>query len=250
MSLFHAVEKFPLLHQIADPAQLFPTSRKEAMGTRHIQNVLFLFLLGASSLTCTYRGGKEQLGHKGISGKGVIWATHTHKGQMLYLIFFPVAQNLYCHKGISMSIEEDPSSTFNWTTEKVETCDNGALCQESVLLIKSGKMRKGKLGPVGGRVSVSVSLLFPLPRAKPEAHHPLSFPCLIIGARTAVLATKGCISEGTQAVTFAQHSPPPGIITVSYSNYCEDSLCNNQKNLVELWRPDVTPGTLGGGDGC
>ncbi|XP_019612162.2 testis-expressed protein 101 [Rhinolophus sinicus] len=130
------------------------------MGTHHIQTLLFLFLLGASSLA--------------------------------------LAQDLYCHKGISMSIEEDPRSTFNWTTEKVETCDNGSLCQESMLIIKSG-------------------------------------------ARTAVLATKGCISEGTQAVTFAQHSPPPGIITVSYSNYCEDSLCNNQKNLTELWRPDVTP---------
>lgn len=85
---------------------------------------------------------------------------------MLYLIFSPVAQDMYCHKGTSMSIEEDPRSTFNWTTEEVETCDNGSLCQESVLIIKSGKMRKGKLGQVGGRVSVSVSLLFPLPRAK------------------------------------------------------------------------------------
>lgn len=78
----------------------------------------------------------------------------------------PAAQNFYCHKGISMTIEEDPSSVFNWTTEKVETCDNGALCQESVLIIKSGKMRKGKRGWVGGRVTVSVSLLFPLPEAK------------------------------------------------------------------------------------
>ncbi|XP_019490175.1 PREDICTED: testis-expressed sequence 101 protein [Hipposideros armiger] len=130
------------------------------METHHIWDLLFLFLLGASSLT--------------------------------------MAQNLHCHKGVSMNVEEDPGSMFNWTTEKVETCDNGALCQESVLVIKSG-------------------------------------------AKTAVLATKGCISEGTQAMTFAQHSPPPGIITVSYSNYCEDPLCNNQKDLKELWRPGVIP---------
>lgn len=77
----------------------------------------------------------------------------------------PVAQHLYCHKGTSVNIEADPRSTFNWTTEKVETCDNGALCQESVLIIKSGNGRKGKLGWVGGRVTVSVSVLFPLPEA-------------------------------------------------------------------------------------
>ncbi|XP_014650608.1 PREDICTED: testis-expressed sequence 101 protein [Ceratotherium simum simum] len=130
------------------------------MGTCPLQGWLFLFLLGASSLT--------------------------------------LAKNLYCHKGVSVSIEEDPRNTFNWTTGKVETCDNGAFCQESVLLIKAG-------------------------------------------AKTAVLATKSCISEGTQAITFVQHSPPSGILTISYSNYCEDSLCNNREDLSELLKPEQTP---------
>ncbi|XP_046311426.1 testis-expressed protein 101 [Marmota monax] len=49
-----------------------------------------------------------------------------------------LAQHLYCHKGVYMDIEDDPAHTFNWTTEKVETCDNGELCQESVLMITAG----------------------------------------------------------------------------------------------------------------
>nr|KAF6408228.1 testis expressed 101 [Molossus molossus] len=104
------------------------------MGTRHAQGLLVLFLLGAS------------------------WT---------------LAQNLSCHKGTSLNIDDSPSTAFNWTTEKVETCDNGSLCQESALMIKAG-------------------------------------------TNAAILTTKGCSSEGTQAVTFVQHSPPPGIMIVSY----------------------------------
>uniref|UniRef100_A0A8C9PG89 Testis expressed 101 n=1 Tax=Spermophilus dauricus TaxID=99837 RepID=A0A8C9PG89_SPEDA len=103
----------------------------------------------------------------------------------LHLIFFPVAQHLYCHKGVYMNIEDDPAQTFNWTTEKVETCDNGELCQESVLMITAGKKR------------------------------------------TAVLATKGCFAQLMEAMTFVQHTSPPGLTAVSYSSYCEDPLCNS-----------------------
>ncbi|XP_006941251.3 testis-expressed protein 101 isoform X2 [Felis catus] len=129
------------------------------MGTRRAQSLLFLLLLGAPSLASV--------------------------------------QNLNCHKGVFTSIEEDPSSMFNWTTEKVESCEGGSFCQESLLMVKAG-------------------------------------------AQTAVLATKGCIYDGTQAVTYVQHSPPPGIITVSYTSYCEDSFCNGRKDLQELWRPAET----------
>nr|KAF6408227.1 testis expressed 101 [Molossus molossus] len=132
------------------------------MGTRHAQGLLVLFLLGAS------------------------WT---------------LAQNLSCHKGTSLNIDDSPSTAFNWTTEKVETCDNGSLCQESALMIKAG-------------------------------------------TNAAILTTKGCSSEGTQAVTFVQHSPPPGIMIVSYSSYCEDSLCNNRVNLPDLWNPSILPVTL------
>uniref|UniRef100_A0A8C9KU80 Testis expressed 101 n=1 Tax=Panthera tigris altaica TaxID=74533 RepID=A0A8C9KU80_PANTA len=134
-------------------------SLKDAMGTRRAQSLLFLLLLGAPSLASV--------------------------------------QNLHCHKGVFTSIEEDPSSMFNWTTEKVESCEGGSFCQESLLMVKAG-------------------------------------------AKTAVLATKGCIYDGTQAVTYVQHSPPPGIITVSYTSYCEDSFCNGRKDLQELWRPAET----------
>lgn len=60
------------------------------------------------------------------------------------------------------------------------------------------------------------------------------------------MGTKGCVTDGTQAVTYVQHSPPPGIITVSYSTYCEESLCNSRENLMELWREEETQGTQEG----
>ncbi|XP_029781102.1 testis-expressed protein 101 [Suricata suricatta] len=129
------------------------------MGTRAVQCLLFLLLLGAP--------------------------------------FLASVQNLKCHKGVSTSIEKDPSSVFNWTTEEAESCESGSFCQESLLMVKAG-------------------------------------------TKTAVLATKGCTSDGTQAVTYVQHSPPPGIITVSYTSYCDDSFCNNRKDLQELWRPEET----------
>ncbi|XP_066229743.1 testis-expressed protein 101 [Saccopteryx leptura] len=109
-----------------------------------------------------------------------------------------LAQDMYCHKSVAMTVEEDLSRTFTWGAETVETCDNGAFCQESVLLVKSG-------------------------------------------ARTAILATKSCISEGTESVTFVQHSPPPGIMIASYSSYCENPLCNNKNSLPDLWDLQVTP---------
>ncbi|XP_032341796.1 testis-expressed protein 101 [Camelus ferus] len=129
------------------------------MGTCYNQGLLLLFLLGAPTLTL---------------------------------------QNLKCQKATFKGIEEDPRDTFNWTTEKVETCDNGALCQETVLMIKSG-------------------------------------------INTVILATKGCSSEGTPEILFVQHAPPPGIFVVSYSNYCEEPLCNNRKDLYEIWSPEETP---------
>ncbi|XP_001499773.3 testis-expressed protein 101 [Equus asinus] len=127
------------------------------MGTRPLQGWLLLFLLGASPLS--------------------------------------LAQNLYCHQGVYISIEDDPRHAFNWTTGKVEACDNGSFCQESVLLIKAGN-------------------------------------------KTAVLASKGCTTEGSPAMTFIQHSPPPGIVTVSYSNYCEESFCNDMEDLLQIWKPE------------
>ncbi|KAI4534629.1 hypothetical protein MG293_015489 [Ovis ammon polii] len=48
-----------------------------------------------------------------------------------------LAQKLFCQKGTFTGIQEDPANTFNWTSEKVEACDNGALCQETILLVKT-----------------------------------------------------------------------------------------------------------------
>lgn len=60
------------------------------------------------------------------------------------------------------------------------------------------------------------------------------------------MATKGCTSDGAPAITFIQHTPAPGLVAVSYSNYCEDSFCNNKEDLHELWRTEEIDGTLGG----
>ncbi|KAM5236378.1 LOW QUALITY PROTEIN: testis-expressed protein 101 [Ctenodactylus gundi] len=94
----------------------------------------------------------------------------------LYFVFFPVANNLSCQKGVSVTVEENPGSTFNWTTDEVETCDNGALCQETIVMIKAA------------------------------------------GSMTAVLATKGCISDASEAITFIQHSASPGLVAISYNS--------------------------------
>ncbi|XP_012508815.1 PREDICTED: testis-expressed sequence 101 protein [Propithecus coquereli] len=130
------------------------------MGTCHIRGLLFLFLLGASASALAQ-------------------------------------QYLYCHKGVSVNIEEDPTNAFNWTTEKVETCDNGTVCQETALMIKAG-------------------------------------------TKTAVLVTKGCISGEMQILTFVQHTPPPGLVAVSYSSYCDDSFCNDKNSLFQFWNREET----------
>ncbi|TKC53885.1 hypothetical protein EI555_018640 [Monodon monoceros] len=124
----------------------------------------------------------------------------------LYLIFSPVAQNLHCQKSTFVGLEADPVETFNWTTDKAETCDNGALCQETVLMVKAA------------------------------------------GTKTAILATKGCSSDGAPAITFIQHTPAPGLVAVSYSNYCEDSFCNNKEDLHELWRTEEIDAPRGSTD--
>ncbi|KAM6154371.1 testis-expressed protein 101 [Erethizon dorsatum] len=106
-----------------------------------------------------------------------------------------VAQHLHCYKGVFVTIEEDPSNSFNWFTEEVETCDKRALCQETIVMITAGK-------------------------------------------KTAILATKGCIFEEAESVTFIQHSPPPGLVAVSYSNYCEESFCNNRESVAPFWKQE------------
>ena len=124
------------------------------MGACHFQGLLLLFFVGALTLismywSCGGGGGRgEWLGQGGwISGeKSDLWPRQRRTSAHLYLLFSPVAQKLFCQKGTFVGIQEDPATMFNWTSKKVETCDNGALCQETILLIRAGKMRKGRLG--------------------------------------------------------------------------------------------------------
>ncbi|CAH7384320.1 testis-expressed protein 101 [Phodopus roborovskii] len=116
-----------------------------------------------------------------------------------------LTQSLHCEVSRILRLEDDPSRNFNWTSkpDKVEKCDYGELCQETVLLIKGE------------------------------------------GTKTAILASKGCATQDTEAVTFIQYAPPPGLIAVSYSNYCNSTLCNNSKNVSLFWKPPDTTETSG-----
>ncbi|XFG09846.1 hypothetical protein AB1E19_013470 [Capra hircus] len=118
-----------------------------------------------------------------------------------------LAQKLFCQKGTFTGIQENPANTFNWTSEKVEACDNGALCQETILLVKTA------------------------------------------GTKTAILATKSCSLDGTPAITYIRHAADPGLVAISYSNYCEDPFCNNREGLYDIWNiqetKEETKGTTG-----
>lgn len=95
-----------------------------------------------------------------------LWPRQRRTSAHLYLLFSPVAQKLFCQKGTFVGIQEDRANTFNWTSKKVETCDNGALCQETILLIRAGKIRKGRLGwrgRVRGAMIMFMLRLFHLP---------------------------------------------------------------------------------------
>uniref|UniRef100_A0A8C0X4G4 UPAR/Ly6 domain-containing protein n=1 Tax=Castor canadensis TaxID=51338 RepID=A0A8C0X4G4_CASCN len=107
-----------------------------------------------------------------------------------------LAQQMHCHLGTSVTIESKPS---NWTTEKVETCDNGSLCQETILLIKSER----------------VTMLFSLPQAKHDSHHsPFSL--------------------------LSHHRAQD----ISFSNFCEESLCNNKENVFHFWKTPPNTSTM------
>ncbi|XP_055476690.1 testis-expressed protein 101 [Psammomys obesus] len=115
---------------------------------------------------------------------------------LLFLLgasLWTLVRNLRCEVGTALSLEDDPSQTFNWTS-KAEQCLPGELCQETVVLIKAD------------------------------------------GGKTALLASKGCTPQGTESMTFIQYTPPPpGLVVVSYSNYCNDSLCNSKESVRSFW---------------
>uniref|UniRef100_A0A8B9XF76 UPAR/Ly6 domain-containing protein n=1 Tax=Bos mutus grunniens TaxID=30521 RepID=A0A8B9XF76_BOSMU len=177
------------------------------MGACHFQGLLLLFLVGAPTLI--------------------------------------MAQKLFCQKGTFMGIQEDATNMFNWTSEKVEACDNGTLCQETILLIKTGKMRKGQLGwwgqGTGGDDYVHYVKTVPPSPGQTVASPPTFFPsCLTAGTKTAILATKSCSLDGTPAITFIQHTAAPSLAAISYSNYCEDPFCNNREGLYDIWNIQET----------
>lgn len=44
-------------------------------------------------------------------------------------------------------------------------------------------------------------------------------------------------------MTFVQYTAPPGLVAISYSNYCNDSLCNNRNNLASILQAPEPTGT-------
>lgn len=67
---------------------------------------------------------------------------HGEEQLIIFYPIFPVAQSLHCAVSKVLRLEDDPSRTFNWTSKpgKVEKCSPGELCQETVLLIKAGRV--------------------------------------------------------------------------------------------------------------
>ncbi|KAL1765004.1 testis-expressed sequence 101 protein [Sigmodon hispidus] len=64
------------------------------------------------------------------------------------------------------------------------------------------------------------------------------------GTKTVVLASKSCIVEKLEYITFVQYTSSPGLIAISYSNYCNETLCNNKDNLSSFWKPPKTKGGM------
>ncbi|XP_034346165.1 testis-expressed protein 101 [Arvicanthis niloticus] len=119
---------------------------------------------------------------------------------LLVPLHWTLAQNTYCEVSRTLSLEDDPGRTFNWTS-KAERCNPGEFCQETVLLIKAE------------------------------------------GTKTVILASKSCVPQGVETMTFIQYTAPPGLVAISYSNYCNDSLCNNKDNLASVWKVPETTAT-------
>ncbi|OBS79996.1 hypothetical protein A6R68_21804 [Neotoma lepida] len=67
------------------------------------------------------------------------------------------------------------------------------------------------------------------------------------GTKTVVLASKGCTDQEMESMTFIQYAPPPGLVAVSYINYCNNTLCNNRDSISQFWNPPETTGTWGTG---
>ncbi|XP_040832147.1 testis-expressed protein 101 [Ochotona curzoniae] len=128
---------------------LFLPSPREVMRGFHLWDLLFLVLLGACGTS---------------------------------------AHSLSCQKSMTMQVGAGLSKTFNWTAKEIETCDSGALCHESMIVIKAG-------------------------------------------TKTALVGSKGCTHGSMESITFIQHSAPPDLVAISYSNYCEDMLCNNREEI-------------------
>ncbi|XP_003799622.1 testis-expressed protein 101 [Otolemur garnettii] len=63
------------------------------------------------------------------------------------------------------------------------------------------------------------------------------------GTKTAILATKGCIPATMEEIMYIQHTPPPGLVAVSYSSYCDKSVCNDKDRLNEFGNLQEIPVT-------
>jgi hypothetical protein len=138
------VEELPFPYQSTDPAQLTHSRRShESLPYAQFAVPLSAGRVLVGLYVCGAWEGTEQLGQRVDLRLQKGWLQpHTDRQVLTFISFFSVAQQMHCHLGTSVTIESKPS---NWTTEKVETCDNGSLCQETILLIKSGKRRIGQL---------------------------------------------------------------------------------------------------------
>ncbi|XP_051017976.1 testis-expressed protein 101 [Acomys russatus] len=62
------------------------------------------------------------------------------------------------------------------------------------------------------------------------------------GTKTVVLASKSC-TQGEESMTLIHYTAQFGLIALSYSNYCNGTLCNNKDSLSSFWKPQNTDPT-------
>lgn len=97
-------------------------------------------------------------------------------GEGQFFFIFPVVQNISCEVSQTLSLEDDPSRTFNWTS-KAEICNPGEFCQETVLLIKAGKTERwtSAAGPALQATAVQLSRWVSRPNTLPVFSAPFLF---------------------------------------------------------------------------
>ncbi|KAL6083655.1 hypothetical protein STEG23_027646, partial [Scotinomys teguina] len=212
----------------------------EAMATCCIQYFLLLFLLGftpySDALVC--KEGVMVTFGAGFAKKVVEWPSQETKiagpkeacHETLVLIDIGPKSLLVGSKGSAIIVDEYVPSNRMYEYEDVHLYpDNG-----TVLMYSDGP---GILAAM-----YHESCTTDLCNSDNTTTHLVKGLRVAEGTKTVVLASKGCAVQDIESMTFIQYTPPPGLVAVSYSNYCNETLCNNRDSISQFWKPPETTG--------